>query len=99
MRWALTPAVRPERMEDLAADFGVSRTPVRDALRALESIGLVKSTPYRGVDPLFTGRPELLQRIRILAAAAAVGFGPEASEQASGSPVSSEVTGALSHGN
>jgi DNA-binding GntR family transcriptional regulator len=32
----------------LAAEFGVSRTPVREALRQLETIGLAASRPHRG---------------------------------------------------
>ena len=34
--------------DDIAASFGVSRAPVRDALRALERDGLVESRPRRG---------------------------------------------------
>ena len=37
------------RQEDLAAQLGVSRMPVRDALRQLENEGFVLSEPYRGV--------------------------------------------------
>lgn len=36
------------RQEKLAAEFGTSRIPVREALRALEYEGLVRSEPYRG---------------------------------------------------
>jgi DNA-binding GntR family transcriptional regulator len=36
------------RQEKLAERFGTSRIPVREALRALEYEGLVRSTPYRG---------------------------------------------------
>jgi DNA-binding GntR family transcriptional regulator len=37
------------RQEDLAAAYGVSRMPVREALRALEAEGLVVNRPSRGV--------------------------------------------------
>lgn len=32
----------------LAAEFGVSRTPIREALRQLETVGLAASRPHRG---------------------------------------------------
>jgi DNA-binding GntR family transcriptional regulator len=38
----------PLRQEKLAERFGTSRIPVREALRALEYEGLVRSVPYRG---------------------------------------------------
>lgn len=35
-------------VEDLASALNMSKMPVREAMRALESVGLVESTPYRG---------------------------------------------------
>jgi len=43
----LSPGTRL-RQEKLAERFGTSRIPVREALRALEYEGLVRSSPYRG---------------------------------------------------
>jgi DNA-binding GntR family transcriptional regulator len=43
------PRGRPLRQDELAAEFGVSITPVREALRLLESEHLVVSEPNKGV--------------------------------------------------
>ncbi|TMV82043.1 GntR family transcriptional regulator [Thioclava sp. BHET1] len=42
------PGGTPLRQEDLAAAFGVSRMPVREALRQLEAQALVDFVPHRG---------------------------------------------------
>jgi DNA-binding GntR family transcriptional regulator len=42
------PAAEPLRQRDLATRFGVSQTPVREALRRLQSEGLVINDPHRG---------------------------------------------------
>ncbi len=44
----LLPAGEPLRQEELAAAFGVSRMPVREALRQLEAQALVEFHPHRG---------------------------------------------------
>lgn len=44
------PAGLRLRQEDLAAVFGTSRIPIREALRALEYEGLVRSEPHRGFE-------------------------------------------------
>jgi DNA-binding GntR family transcriptional regulator len=43
--------IKPEEkltIERIAADFGISRTPVREALKALETDGIVRIQPHRG---------------------------------------------------
>lgn len=44
----LLKAGQPLRQDELAAQFGLSRSPVREALRQLEGEGLVTSYPHRG---------------------------------------------------
>lgn len=44
------PAGQRLGLDDLARRFGVSRMPVRDALKALEAEGLVRIIPYRGIE-------------------------------------------------
>lgn len=69
----LGPAERL-RQEELADVFGTSRIPVREALRALEYEGLVKSEPHRGftVTSLDADDIEEVYDLRILLEAHAV---------------------------
>lgn len=65
----LTAALRPgERIKerDVAAQMGISTTPVKEALRRLEQDGLVVSQPRRGavVGPLVLTPPEEILQIR-----------------------------------
>ncbi len=70
---ALAPGARL-RQEKLAEQFGTSRIPVREALRALEYEGLVRSIPYRGftVTELDADDIEEVYDLRILLEAHAV---------------------------
>ena len=65
-RLELAPGERL-RLEELAGRFGVSLTPVRHALRRLESEGLVVSLPRRGsrVAPLSVEELEEIQALRL----------------------------------
>jgi DNA-binding GntR family transcriptional regulator len=58
----------PLRQRDLAQQFDVSYTPVREALRRLESEGLVVSDVHRGATVARTESTELEENYRILAA-------------------------------
>jgi DNA-binding GntR family transcriptional regulator len=57
----------PLRQRDLAEQFDVSYTPVREALRRLESEGLVVSDVHRGATVAFTESAEMEENYRILA--------------------------------
>jgi DNA-binding GntR family transcriptional regulator len=63
----LSPGM-PLRQRDLAEQFEVSYTPVREALRRLESEGLVDSDVHRGATVARTESEELEENYRILAA-------------------------------
>jgi DNA-binding GntR family transcriptional regulator len=58
----------PLRQRDLAEQFDVSYTPVREALRRLESEGLVVTGVHRGATVAHTESEELEENYRILAA-------------------------------
>jgi DNA-binding GntR family transcriptional regulator len=54
--------------KSLAADLGVSRTPVREALARLEHEGLVRIVPRRGVYIVRKSKAEIIEMIRVWAA-------------------------------
>jgi DNA-binding GntR family transcriptional regulator len=58
----------PLRQRDLAEQFDVSYTPVREALRRLEAEGLVVTDVHRGASVARTESEELEENYRILAA-------------------------------
>lgn len=55
------------KQDELATQLGVSRTPVREAIRQLESEGLVKILPYKGAEVTGSSLEELegVYQIRI----------------------------------
>ena len=62
--------IKPEErvtIEQIAAELGISRTPVREALKALEVDGLVKLLPHRGAVVERFARDELNHRYSIRA--------------------------------
>lgn len=55
------------QVEQLVERFGVSRTPVREALQQLEASGLVEVLPKRGTYVSRLGMPELIQMFEVMA--------------------------------
>jgi DNA-binding GntR family transcriptional regulator len=55
------------RQEQLSERFGVSRTPIREALRRLSAQGLVSFTPNRGVRVRTLSRDELREAFLVRA--------------------------------
>jgi DNA-binding GntR family transcriptional regulator len=53
---------------DLSARFGVSRTPLREALAQLDQEGLVKIQPRRGIFIVRKTKPEIVEMITVWAA-------------------------------
>lgn len=64
---ALPPGSRMDEAE-LAARFRVSRTPVREALKALAATGLVETRPRQGVTVAAVSIPVLLEMFETMAA-------------------------------
>ena len=52
----------------LAQDFGISRTPVREAMAQLESEGFVRSVPRRGIYVVRKTKREVIEMITAWAA-------------------------------
>src|ERR1700716_650917 len=66
-----TPPPRPDTRLDerqLAQDFGISRTPVREAMAQLEREGFVRSVPRRGIYVVRKTKDEVVQMITAWAA-------------------------------
>jgi DNA-binding GntR family transcriptional regulator len=59
-----------ERLDEqsLASRFGVSRTPIREALMQLASIGMVDLQPHRGAFVASLSLKEIIERFEMMAA-------------------------------
>jgi DNA-binding GntR family transcriptional regulator len=58
----------------VARDLGVSQAPVREALRDLENLGLVESSPFRGARVRHPSTAELIDAIAVRAQLEALGL-------------------------
>lgn len=58
----------------VARDLGVSQAPVREALRDLENLGLVESSPFRGASVRRPSPTELIEAITVRAQLEALGL-------------------------
>ncbi|HVC82413.1 MAG TPA: GntR family transcriptional regulator [Chloroflexota bacterium] len=61
----ILPPGQPVRQEEVAARFGLSRSPIREALRQLEGEGLVKLYPHRGAVVVGVTLGELRELVEI----------------------------------
>ncbi len=52
----------------LARDFGISRTPIREAMQLLEQEGFVRTVPRRGIFVVRKTKPEVMAMITVWAA-------------------------------
>lgn len=64
VRGAFLPGDRLVEAE-IARDLGISRVPVREALRLLESQGIVVSTPYKGMRLMHLTNAGAAERMRV----------------------------------
>ena len=67
----VTGALRPgERLDEqsLAARFGVSRTPIREALMQLATAGLIELQPRRGAFVASLSLKDVIERFEVMAA-------------------------------
>ncbi|RLA00701.1 MAG: GntR family transcriptional regulator [Gammaproteobacteria bacterium] len=58
-------ANQPLRQDEIASKFGISKIPVREALRQLESDGLVKFIPRRGAFVVELTEADILENLEI----------------------------------
>ena len=62
----LRPGMRLDEIE-LATKFGMSRTPVREAFKALAGMGLVEQRPHRGVVVALPSRKRMEEMFEVMA--------------------------------
>src|SRR3546814_15887214 len=77
----LRPGTRLDEIE-LATKFGMSRTPVREAFKALAGMGLVEQRPHRGVVVALPSRKRLEEMFGVMAEIAATCARPAAGSRA-----------------
>ena len=78
-------------IERIAAEFGISRTPVREALKALETDGIVRLQPHRGAIVQRFDKDELLDRYSVRALLE--GYAGELACKADGDAIARDLEG------